>query len=397
MVSAVPGVLGVPRVSLHPSKVPTEAPTFIEKGDNQTSPCGPIQSGTILFNNPFEACKPSLRELVVEEHLGNGGMAEVFRARFRASDPELHPLAIKTLKDWTTLNSLRRFEREIMLMWKTRNMHGIVHPKGEGLHVMQGYKRFIQPFIAMDLIDGGTLKKKVNSHDSLTPMEEIAIIGKICASVKQLHEYRDEEGKLTPIIHRDLKPDNVLLDENNNPIIIDFGLSACEDYSHRLDTHAVKEYPGSLTRAEAVIGTPDYMAPEQASGLVGVHPETVDTYALGTMLYEILTGHLPFDGKTVTEVLTQKQYNPPVHIKDRPLRSQLSPMSDEFVAAVMKALERNPFERIELGELQSNIERYVGSNRVTYSTEVSPLEKQAHAEDEPKNTPTILQIFSNQN
>src|SRR5262249_30327606 len=147
------------------------------------------------------------------------------------------------------------------------------------------------PFCALELVDGGSLATKLRGKP-LPPREAARLVGLLAEAMHLVHSRN--------VIHRDLKPGNVLLTAEGQPKVTDFGLA------RQLDTDS------GQTQSGAVVGTPSYMAPEQALGQAHVAGPAADVYALGAILYECLTGRPPFKGTTVLETLEQVRGQEPV-------------------------------------------------------------------------------------
>ena len=132
-----------------------------------------------------------------------------------------------------------------------------------------------RPFLALEYVAGGGLEKRVGA-DGLTEHEAASLVEKLARAVHYTHR--------RGILHRDLKPSNILLTADGNPKITDFGLAKLTDVDN------------GLTRTEALIGTPNYMSPEQAAGNTKKIGVPADVYSLGAILYELLTRQTPFRG-----------------------------------------------------------------------------------------------------
>jgi WD40 repeat protein len=174
-----------------------------------------------------------------------------------------------------------------------------------------------QPFCALEYVSGGTLAARLDGTP-LPPREAAVLIQALAQAIGAAHE----KG----IVHRDLKPGNVLLTENGAPKITDFGLAK------RLDEDAKQTTTG------AIMGTPTYMAPEQALGLK-VGP-LADVYALGTIFYELLTGQPPFKGATVLDTLEQVRLREPV-----PVRLLQPKVPRDLETICLKCLHKEPRKR----------------------------------------------------
>ena len=243
------------------------------------------------------------------EQVGQGGMATVFKAL----DPELNrEVAIKVLPSYRgddpTYN--RRFRTE------AQSIAALDHPNIIQIHDFGQDEGFT--FIVMSLLTGGTLQAKLGVpiplNDALNIIEPIA----------EALEFAHDEG----IIHRDVKPSNVLLDGSGKPLLSDFGLARA--------LHG----GGSITSADAVVGTPEYISPEQAMG--NPADQRSDLYALGVMLYQMLVGATPFKADTPTETLMAHVHQPV------PLPSGYDPDIDPRVEAnLIKALAKDPSDRHE--------------------------------------------------
>jgi serine/threonine protein kinase len=190
-----------------------------------------------------------------------------------------------------------------------------------------------RPYIAMEYLPGGSLARRLG-EEPLPPGQAAQLLQTLARAVQAAHH----EG----IVHRDLKPANVLLTLDGQPKIADFGLAKL------LDEQA------GLTRSQAVLGTPSYMAPEQASGQTRKVGPAADIYALGAILYEVLTGRPPFRGANELETLKQVCKKEPV-----PLRRfrRVPPILE---AICLKCLHKNPRQRYaSAGALADDLARFL--------------------------------------
>ncbi len=228
----------------------------VRRGLFESREDGPVRLGKYLL----------LREV------GRGGMGIVFEAE----DPDLHRLvALKVLRDGEgNPKFVRRLHREAAIAAQLR------HPNIVGIYEVGTAPDSLgraAHYIAMDFVDGRTLADVL--RDGRTPRaESLRILEETARAVAFAHA----KG----VVHRDLKPPNVLVEKTGRVLLTDFGLARAARFATR------------LTRSQAVMGTPQYMAPEQVEGRVRDVGPQADVYALGVMLYEILAGRLPFAAET---------------------------------------------------------------------------------------------------
>ncbi|MEZ4585466.1 MAG: serine/threonine-protein kinase [Gemmatimonadales bacterium] len=215
----------------------------------------------------------------VEAHLGRGGSAEVFRARDRKHD---RSVAVKVLRrEVADAMELERFARELALASQ------LAHP-----HILPVFDSGVVlglPFYVTPLIGERTLRDRLETGP-LPEAEAVRIAGGIAEALEFAHRHG--------VVHRDIKPENVLL-AGGEAIVADFGIATAIDAVARPLSGDRR-----LTAPGLVLGTPDYMSPEQASG-DPVDART-DIYALGCVLFEMLLGRVPFGGETYTEMLADR-------------------------------------------------------------------------------------------
>ncbi len=257
------------------------------------------------------------------EPLGQGGMASVYKAF--DTTLERH-VAIKIIRsDIQTENQgefLKRFQRE------AKSLAQLDHPYI--LKVLDYGDQEGLPYLVMPFLDGGTLKEKMGK-----PMP----YGQAAALLAPIAEALDYAHKRN-IIHRDVKPANILISQSGAPILSDFGIAKI----------LVQSGSTQLTGAGVGIGTPDYMAPEQWTG--SADPRT-DIYSLGVVLYQMVTGRLPFSADTPAAVLIK-------HLRDplpRP-KSFVHDLPDVVEQVLFKALAKEPENRFQtMGEFASTLEK----------------------------------------
>ncbi len=250
------------------------------------------------------------------EILGFGGMSEVHLAR----DLRLHrDVAVKVLRaDLARDPSFYlRFRRE------AQNAAALNHPAIVAVYDTGEAETPTGPlpYIVMEYVDGVTLRDIVHTDGPMPPQRAIEIIADACQALNFSHQHG--------IIHRDVKPANIMISKTGAVKVMDFGIA-----------RALADGGNSVTQTAAVIGTAQYLSPEQARG------ETVDArsdvYSLGCVLYEILTGEPPFVGDSPVAVAYQ-------HVREDPIPpSQRHPgISPELDAVVLKALAKNPDNRYQ--------------------------------------------------
>ncbi len=254
------------------------------------------------------------------EMLGEGGMGTVFRARQSSAG---RTVALKVIRPdrFTGLSperrqdTVRRFQVEIQAAAKLEHESIVpVYDVGQ----IEG-----QPFFSMRYFEGGSLDSVIG-QGPLDGREAAAVMEKIAQAVQHAHSHG--------VIHRDLKPRNILLDSTGHPYVADFGLAKS------------LEMREELTLPGEVIGTPAYMAPEQAKGEASVG-KAADVYGLGATLYELLTGRPPFRAATVVETQRQVIDNNPVPPRD------LNPAIPRDLETIcLKCLEKEPCNRYATAE-----------------------------------------------
>ena len=250
----------------------------------------------------------------VQELVGTGGMSSVYRAHDRLLERDV---AIKVLHEQFTADGeyVERFRRE------ARAVAQLSHPNI--VTVIDRGEQDDRQFIVFEYVDGENLKALIDREGPLPEREAIELALQVARALGFAHE----EG----LVHRDVKPQNVLLNDGRQAKVTDFGIA------RSLDVH------GGLTQTGTVMGTSDYIAPEQARGS-RVDAQS-DIYSLGTVLYELLTGEVPFAGDNFVAVAMQHINQPPPSVRER--RPELSPCVDEVVRRAMAKEPRDRFRSME--------------------------------------------------
>ena len=265
---------------------------------------------------PTEIGKKFNGRYLILGNIGSGGMANVFLARDLILDREV---AIKVLR-YDFLNdqsAIRRFQREMLASTE------LVHPNI--VTVYDAGQEGETQFLVMEYVKGMDLKRYIQTQYPIPYDRIVDIMQQILSAVTLAHQHR--------IIHRDLKPQNILIDESGTVKITDFGI-------------AVALSETSITQTNSMLGSVHYLSPEQARGSMATNQS--DIYAIGIILYEMLTGKVPFDGESAVTIALKhfQEEIPSVRLYDRHV-----PQSLENV--VLKATAKDPIDRYQSAEEMS--------------------------------------------
>jgi WD40 repeat protein/tRNA A-37 threonylcarbamoyl transferase component Bud32 len=306
----------------------------------QERQCPPSSAGPLATQGAAAqpGCPREIGEYDILGEVGRGGMGVVYKARHRGLR---RPAALKMVLQGTFASAKQRLRFQLEAELAARVQHpNIVQVYEIGSH--EG-----QPFLAMEWVEGGSLADRLDGRP--WPAAEAArLIEKLAYAIHTAHS----QG----VVHRDLKPANILLVGPIGPMgpmgpipkISDFGLAR------------PLEGDEGLTKTGVLLGTPGYMAPEQASGTNALVGPATDVFALGVMLYELLTGQPPFQGKSALEVLKAVTSAEPV----RPRRLRPGVPRD-LEAIVLKCLEKEPGRRYPLAlELAEDLRRFLDDKPV---------------------------------
>jgi WD40 repeat protein len=288
-----------------------------------------------------EARRPELPGYEILGELGRGGMGVVYKARQIALK---RVVALKMILAGAHASAEQR-ER---FFSEARAVARLQHPNIVQIHDIGEHEG--RPYFSLEFVGGGNLAQKLDGTP-LPPRQAAALLSTLAGAMQSAHEQN--------IVHRDLKPANVLLTEKNMPKITDFGLAK------ELDEQ------DAATRSGAIVGTPSYMAPEQALGRsreVGPH---TDVYALGAILYEMLTGRPPIRGETPMDTMMQVVSQEPV------APTQLQPKIPRDLELIcLKCLSKEPRKRFATAaQLAEELRRYLKGEPLAYTRPVGRAER----------------------
>ena len=296
---------------------------FEHSAENRTAPVTPpIPDG-------LSSAPQAVPRLVPGDHLANrytvvrfvarGGMGEVYDVR---DDTLRTRVALKTiLQEFSSdREALERFRREVLLARR------ITHPNVCRIHDLSSgeVRGETLHFLTMEFLDGETLSRRLRTRGRMATDEVLPLLRQIAAALDAAHA----EG----VVHRDFKTSNVILVTREGttevrPVITDFGIA-----------HSPSAELGDAVTGSRAVGTPEYMAPEQVTG--GTVGPAADVYALGIVLYEMLTGHTPFEGGTPFQVALRR-----VRERPRPPRETVPGLEPRWNEGVLRCLEMNPEDR----------------------------------------------------
>jgi serine/threonine protein kinase/tetratricopeptide (TPR) repeat protein len=283
------------------------------------------------------------RYQIIEE-LGKGGMGKVYRVLDKKLNEEV---ALKLISPEVASDkqTIERFSNELKLARRIahRNVGKMYEfMEDAGTH-----------FITMEYVPGENLRSTIRRIGQLPVAKSMAIARQICDGLAEAHRLG--------VVHRDLKPSNIILDSEGNSRIMDFGIAR--------SIHAK-----GITGAGVMIGTPEYMSPEQVEG--NEADQRSDIYSLGIILYEMLTGRVPFEGDTPLSIAHKQKYEPP-----QPPMALNAQIPEDLNGIILRCLEKDKENRIQsveelssaLAEIESEIpmaERAVPKRKSTKSKEI---------------------------
>jgi eukaryotic-like serine/threonine-protein kinase len=293
--------------------------------------------------------------------VGKGGAGEVYEAVHQRLSKKR--LAVKVLLAEFSKREevLERFQREADLL-SALNHPNIVEISDLS-HLSDG-----TPFLVMEFLDGANLAEEVHRHGPMRLDRVVDVVGQVASALDAVHSQQ--------IIHRDLKPQNLVLthrtgDQREIVKILDFGIAK------------VREATIGLTRQDTIIGTPQYMAPEQASPQHGEVDERSDQYSLAAIAYELVTGRAPFSGDSSTAILYQVVHEPPLPFRE--------PMP-EMERVILRGLAKRKTDRFRsVREFHEALVRAAEIDKAAATPPVAPtLQLTEHAKLSPKQEPTAI-------
>ena len=269
----------------------------------------------------------------VGQVIGRGGMAEVYEGTDRRLNRRV---AIKVLRPDLARDPMfqERFRRE------AQSAAGLNHPNivaiydtGEDL-IGEGSSQVSVPYIVMEFVDGVTLRHMLNNGPRILPERALEVIAGVLAALDYAHRHG--------IVHRDIKPANIMINTNGDAKVMDFGIA-----------RAMSDAATSVTATSAVMGTAQYLSPEQARGeLVDARS---DIYSSGCVLYELLTGVTPFNGDSPVAIAYQHVNEPP-----KPPSSLDHSIPSSLDSITLGALAKSPSNRYQTAaEMRTDVERSI--------------------------------------
>jgi tetratricopeptide (TPR) repeat protein/tRNA A-37 threonylcarbamoyl transferase component Bud32 len=269
--------------------------------------------------------RPTVPGYEILEELGRGGMGVVYKARQLRLN---RPVALKMILagEYAGTNAVERFLAE------ARTVARLSHPNVVRIHAIGDFEG--RPFVELEYVEGGSLGSRLDGTP-WPPRAAARLVECLASALAEAHRIG--------IVHRDLKPANILMTDDGTPKITDFGLAKSSEKDLR------------LTRTDSILGSPTYMAPEQAEGRAKDVGPTADIYALGANLYELLTGRPPFVGPTVLATLDLVKNSEPV-----PPRHLQPGVAPDLETICLKCLRKEPGRRYESADaLAEDLGRYL--------------------------------------
>lgn len=324
----------------------TLGPTPAPSADN-TSPTFPSEAESLLRHLNLGAARPASPSPASEDpprvpnfefecEVGRGGMGVVYKAR-QVSLNRTVALKMILASAYAAPGEVARFLAEAEVI------AAVKHPNVVEVYDLGDFNG--RPYFVMEFVEGGNLAARIKTNGPLAPDVAAELIATVAFGVQAAHD--------AGIVHRDLKPANILLSVDSGQQI-----TCSEEKKPKSSVRSASQHPGSapmpkvsdfglakrlasdLTRSQAVMGTPAYMAPEQAGGKAKFVGPAADVYALGVILYECLTGQPPFDSLDTWSLIRQVLEDPP-----EPLRKRMPGIPRDLELICLKCLEKEPHHR----------------------------------------------------
>ena len=272
----------------------------------------------------------------IDREIGRGGMATVYLAQ---DTKHQRPVAIKVLHPYLAMNlGPERFLREIQIAAQLQHPHIVpLYDSGQAGDLL---------YYVMPYIEGESLRQRLDREKRLPVEDALQVARAVAGALDYAHRHQ--------VVHRDIKPENVMLHEGE-AMVTDFGIA-------KAVTAAASD---NLTQTGSTVGTPAYMSPEQASGVVDLDGRS-DVYSLGCMVFEMLTGRTPFVGPTAQAIIAQSFTTPPPK-----LRAAREAVPDWLESAVDKSLGKEPAARFDTAALFAQALKPSGVSTPPGATRVS--------------------------
>jgi serine/threonine protein kinase len=301
-----------------------------------------------VFPNEFRTCPKDQSDLLTASELqpgmvlrgkyeilgklGAGGMAAVYRARHLAFG-EVRAIKVVNNRLADDEDFLRRFRNEAVVARRLQHPNAV---RVDDLDMTEDGR----PFIVMEYVEGQNLREVVRHQGALSLRRSVVIARQVAAALAAAHDLG--------IVHRDIKPDNILLagsGDTETAKVLDFGIA-------KMRESALGDSGAVATRTGMVVGTPQYISPEQAMGRRGSEIDgRADLYSLGVVLYEMVTGRLPFESDTAMGIILHHLQTPPP--EPREVRPDLG-IPDSLSGVLMQALQKDPNRRFGSATAMAN-------------------------------------------